>query len=761
MEDQQTLSIPPGVVPSESKEDLYRKLCYEENEGNTSLLKEDTKAVSMESLEEPVLLEEQTTRSDTPTSAWPEQKKDFNHSTENLTHTNNHDDTGGSYDLLKEVLMHQERPSSPKRPLSPLKKFNKVAPLNITEKNSVVDSQSSLDSPLLTAAKPIVMDTNATQEDDDNTAHIIANPNVDSNVTFQIKPFTDSSITDDPTYSSVVRVKPSHHQFDSSHIGAPTTSDHCTNEQDHEDHNEPVVYAKVNRHRTTEKTDAKKTEDDDTDGYMIPEEPEISMATHNAKTYNQKPPPQQNVQLISMKPVSEVEVVATYAQCFPAGSSYDMQPIHYMASTGDKKKLVQILAQLNSDDDDDQAGTRGSVDVTDSEGRTPLMHAIHNEHFACVKLLMDAGADVDIVSNDGSTPVHHICYTGSYEMLALLLSSGADGMIPDNNGRYPIHWVTNNSDTRCTQLLIDKVVGIDVNVRDSSMMTPLMWAAFHAKPEQVKVLKENGADPSLADVDGMCAIHWAIHRHETGTLKELIDMASTKYQDNRGRTVMHVAAEQGCAKQVNIIRSVRPTSVQDFDKQGRTPLHWAAVCDNPDVIKALLAAEANPNIKDVNNRTPMEYAVEKQLNYCALLLSKAQGGEVGGEVGTDQGHFSFTTSNEGQEPVAAAAIATSANLDRKSLQATRATLLKSLSAGCWMYKFTEDGKGPMHLRFFTVVIDKQKLCWAKSAEAADKDIKSDKLLNVRSSVSPLVQGRKDFDPIVKHRYAFTILTTHR
>ena len=139
--------------------------------------------------------------------------------------------------------------------------------------------------------------------------------------------------------------------------------------------------------------------DDDTDGYMIPEEPEISMATHNAKTYNQKPPPQQNVQLISMKPVSEVEVVATYAQCFPAGSSYDMQPIHYMASTGDKKKLVQILAQLNSDDDDDQAGTRGSVDVTDSEGRTPLMHAIHNEHFACVKLLLDAGADVDIVSN--------------------------------------------------------------------------------------------------------------------------------------------------------------------------------------------------------------------------------------------------------------------------------------------------------------------------------------------------------------------------
>ena len=29
----------------------------------------------MESLEEPVLLEKQTTRSETPTAAWPEQKK--------------------------------------------------------------------------------------------------------------------------------------------------------------------------------------------------------------------------------------------------------------------------------------------------------------------------------------------------------------------------------------------------------------------------------------------------------------------------------------------------------------------------------------------------------------------------------------------------------------------------------------------------------------------------------------------------------------
>ena len=34
-----------------------------------------------------------------------------------------------------------------------------------------------------------------------------------------------------------------------------------------------------------------------------------------------------------------------------------------------------------------------------------------------------------------------------------------------------------------------------------------------------------------------------------------------------------------------------------------------------------------------------------------------------------------------------------------------------MSVGCWMYKFTEDGKGPMHKRFFTVLIDKQKVLY--------------------------------------------------
>lgn len=38
---------------------------------------------------------------------------------------------------------------------------------------------------------------------------------------------------------------------------------------------------------------------------------------------------------------------------------------------------------------------------------------------------------------------------------------------------------------------------------------------------------------------------------------------------------------------------------------------------------------------------------------------------------------------------------------------------------------------------------------------------SDILVGVRSSASPAVFGRKDFDPVNKHKFAFTIFTNVR
>ena len=69
------------------------------------------------------------------------------------------------------------------------------------------------------------------------------------------------------------------------------------------------------------------------------------------------------------------------------------------------------------------------------------------------------------------------------------------------------------------EMSFSQVPGLNVNIRDGAMMTPLMWAAFHGRPEHVRLLKEKGADSALRDIDGMAAVHWSVQRHDTRALQ--------------------------------------------------------------------------------------------------------------------------------------------------------------------------------------------------------------------------------------------------
>ena len=64
-----------------------------------------------------------------------------------------------------------------------------------------------------------------------------------------------------------------------------------------------------------------------------------------------------------------------------------------------------------------------------------------------------------------------------------------------------------------------QMTGLDIDIRDGALMTPLMWAAYHCRPEHVRTLLERGADSSLRDIDGMSAVQWSIHRHDTRVLQ--------------------------------------------------------------------------------------------------------------------------------------------------------------------------------------------------------------------------------------------------
>ena len=110
-----------------------------------------------------------------------------------------------------------------------------------------------------------------------------------------------------------------------------------------------------------------------------------------------------NVQLVSIK--GAVGIANTETTSFPQGSSGNMHALHYAAASGDKKLLAEKISELPISQDTvemllgtERLVAREGIDVVDSEGRSPLMHAAHNNQLQAVKMLAESGANVNITA---------------------------------------------------------------------------------------------------------------------------------------------------------------------------------------------------------------------------------------------------------------------------------------------------------------------------------------------------------------------------
>jgi ankyrin repeat protein len=116
--------------------------------------------------------------------------------------------------------------------------------------------------------------------------------------------------------------------------------------------------------------------------------------------------------------------------------------------------------------------TQTQVNVQNLAGETPLMLAAITNHLELAKLLIERGADVN---KPGWTPLHYASTRGHREMMRLLL----------DNEAY-----------------------IDSEAEDGT--TPLMMAAYGAPALAVKLLLEEGADPTLVNSSNFSALDLAL-----------------------------------------------------------------------------------------------------------------------------------------------------------------------------------------------------------------------------------------------------------
>jgi ankyrin repeat protein len=211
-----------------------------------------------------------------------------------------------------------------------------------------------------------------------------------------------------------------------------------------------------------------------------------------------------------------------------------------------------------------------------------------------VRYLIDHGARVDLLFADhpGELPLlDPLQITGDLARLDLLLEIAPRHVTAysDDEGKTLLHHAAAREWMDGIRLLVEK--GANINVRDSSDRTPLSYAVdaalrnlhAHRTPEQrkqvVRYLIDHGARVDLIFADYPEELHWSHPLLMMGDLVRLdlfLEIAPrhvTAYSDDRGKTLLHHAAEWGWVAPVRLLVE-KGANVNARDSSDRTPLSY-------------------------------------------------------------------------------------------------------------------------------------------------------------------------------------------
>ncbi|XP_003782801.1 ankyrin repeat domain-containing protein 55 [Otolemur garnettii] len=293
----------------------------------------------------------------------------------------------------------------------------------------------------------------------------------------------------------------------------------------------------------------------------------------------------------------------------------DLTMVYQAASNGDVNALTAVIREDPS-----------ILECCDSEGCTPLMHAVSGRQLDTVKLLLKMGANINMQDAYGRTSLCLATYLGWLEGCVSLLRNGAKHNIPDKNGRLPLHAATAEPDVRLLTVLLQQSNLGEINHQDNEGMTPLHWAAFHNQPQHTQMLLKKGADPTLVDKDFKTALHWAVQSGNRILCSIILSHhqgpSIINYDDESGKTCVHVAAAAGFSDIINELARVPECNLQALDVDDRTPLHWAAAAGKAECVQSLLELGMDSNLRDINESTPLAYALYCGHTACVKLLSQ-------------------------------------------------------------------------------------------------------------------------------------------
>ncbi|KAK9846787.1 hypothetical protein MYU51_000753 [Penicillium brevicompactum] len=161
--------------------------------------------------------------------------------------------------------------------------------------------------------------------------------------------------------------------------------------------------------------------------------------------------------------------------------------------------------------------------------------------------------------------------------------------------------------------------------RHDDGQTALHWATRNEQISTVELLLQHGSSLNLVDKEGKGAIHHAINKGEARLLRVIGDNgANLELADNRGQTPLLNAVETMAVEATQILLEMG-AEVGALNLMKQNVLHLAALGGRDDALQMITLLFSHhdcpgPGVSDLDNMTPLHYAVAKGHQKLAKLL---------------------------------------------------------------------------------------------------------------------------------------------
>ena len=340
--------------------------------------------------------------------------------------------------------------------------------------------------------------------------------------------------------------------------------------------------------------------------------------------------------------------------------------------------------------------------LANHDGATPMFLAAQNGSAAMIEQLIMGGADVNApVLSHGETALMMASRSGRVEAVKVLLDHGAQVNAKDTlRGTTALMWAAEQGHAAVVELLIRR--GAEVRAQSDVLrplkrrglgfapandqggpgapikggLSALLFAARQGSMECVRALAASGADVNQVSADGSSPVLVAVQNGYYDLAFYLMDHgAKINLANSKGWTPLYLAVKTRNQETTAIpgpstdgilsiiqalldrganpnVRIQTDTEVHQgmtaawLKEAGATPLLRAALCGDLQVVRLLLAHQADPQIPTFDHTTPLmaasgvgwadgmlrEYSEEQTLDVVKLLL------ELGSDVNAANDH---------------------------------------------------------------------------------------------------------------------------